>query len=341
MPTQTAPMAAALPPLGWDWEYKVEQPRVADLYNKGVAEQWSAAEALDWSRSVDPGRPLLNPYRAMPVSPEVYERLSASQKERLMAGLTAVTFSQLLHGEQGALMVSSGLIQAVPHHDMKQAAAVQAMDEARHMDVFSRYVRRLGDIYQPSPPLCRVLDTIGRHPLWQAQVVGMQIVIEGLALATFLDIRDASACPLLRDILDLVIKDEARHIAFGKISLQHHLERMTADERAALNVFTIDLVREFRAWGSHPEDLLNYSRILIEADIDPTDMIIAVQREVSEGRPLDLSRGMRYAFAALIVPNLEQLGLLSADAATAVRMTLPSTGDDMATLDALRRKLVA
>ena len=339
--SEAPPVPTEVTPLGWDWEYRAGQPRLEELYRKAVSEQWSAAEALDWNRSVDPGRPLLTPYRSMPLSASVYERLSPSQQERLMAGLTTVTFSQILHGEQGALMVSAGLVQAVPHHDMKQGAAVQATDEARHLDVFSRYVRRQGELFPPSPPLRRILDTIGRYPLWQGKMVGMQIIIEGLALATFVDVREAAACPLLRDILELVIQDEARHVAFGKIGLRHHLEAMSEAERETLEAFTAELVNEFRAWGSHPEDLLNYCRVLMEADIDPTDMIAALQRDVAAGQPLDLSRGMRFAFASFIVPNLEQLGLLSGEAAARVRATLPSTDADLMTLEALRRDLLS
>lgn len=326
-------------PLGWDWSYQVTQPRIADLYSKAVSEQWTVAETLDWDKTIDPGRPLIEPYRSMPVSPDLYRRLSAAQQERLMAGLTTVTFSQLLHGEQGALMVSAGLVQAVPYFDMKQAAAIQTADEARHLDVFSRYLQRIGNIYPPSPPLRRVLDVIGRHPLWQAQMVGMQIVIEGLALATFLDVRESAACPLLRSILELVIKDEARHVAFGKIGLRHHLEALNDDERASLSAFTTDLITAFRGWGTHPEDLLNYSQVLIEAGIDPTDMLASVQREIAEGRPLDLSRGMRYAFVGVILPNLEQLGLIGPQEAAAVRATFPTANDDLATLETMRRGL--
>jgi hypothetical protein len=171
-------------------------------------------------------------------------------------------------------------------------------------------------------------------------MIGMQIVIEGLALATFLDVRQSAACPLLRTILDLVIKDEARHVAFGKIALRQHLDAMDPEQRAALSVFTAELIGAFRAWGTHPEDLLNYSRVLIEADIDPTDMLANVQREIAAGRPLDLSRGMRYAFVGLILPSLEQLGLLGPKETAAVRATFPTADADLQALDSLRKGLV-
>jgi len=274
------------------------------------------------------------------LSPGLIARLSPTQRERLMAGIGAMTFSQLLHGEQGALMVSANLVRLLPSAEMKQAAAAQTNDEARHLDVFSRYIRRVGDIHPPSPSMRRVLDKILNHPMWLAQLVGMQIVVEGMALATFLDMRSTCTCTLLHDILDLIIKDEARHVAFGKIALRRHVAEIDVDSRAMLDEFTLDLVRTFRNWGTEPEDLVNSVCVMIDAGVDPTDMIEAVRQTTAEGRPLDLSRGMRYAFSAFILPNLEQIGLISPAAAAGIRATMPSTNQDLAALDRLRQELV-
>ncbi|MFZ3308657.1 MAG: ferritin-like domain-containing protein [Xanthobacteraceae bacterium] len=332
-------VAQSVMPLVWNWDYQVSEPRIDDLYRKSVSDQWSAAEALNWDTLVDPARPGRDIGGAM-LSSGLVARLSPVQRERLMAGMGAMTFSQLLHGEQGALMVSANLVRLLPSVEMKQAAASQTSDEARHVDVFSRYIKRIGEIYPPSPAMRRVLDKIINHPLWLAQVVGMQIVVEGMALATFLDVRSVCSCPLLHDILDLVIKDEARHVAFGKIALRRHIEEIDADNRAALHDFTLDLVKAFRNWGTEPEDLINNAGVMIEAGVDPTDMIAAIRKSSSEGRPLDLSRGMRYAFSAFILPNLEQIGLISSSVAAEICATMPAAGDDLAALDRLREELM-
>jgi hypothetical protein len=79
---------------------------------------------------------------------------------------------------------------------------------------------------------------------------------------------------------------------------------------------------------------------MIEAGVDPTDMIAAIRQSAADGRPLDLSRGMRYAFAAFILPNLEQIGLISSAAAAEIRATMPTIADDLAALDRLRDELV-
>jgi hypothetical protein len=326
-------------PVVWNWDYNVVEPRIDDLYRKSVSDQWSAAEALDWDVPVDPTRPGRDIGGSM-LSSGLVARLSPTQQARLTAGIGATTFSQLLHGEQGALMVSANLVRVLPSAEMKQAAAVQAGDEARHLDVFSRYIRRIGAIHPPSPPLRRVLDKILTHPMWLAQLVGMQIVVEGIALATFLDMRSTCTCPLLHDILDLIIKDEARHVAFGKIALRRHIEELDADNRASLDEFTLDLVNTFRNWGTEPEDLVNNACVMIEAGVDPTDMIAAIRHSASEGRPLDLSRGMRYAFTAFILPNLEQIGLIQPAASATIRSTIHRADKDLAALDRLRQELV-
>lgn len=326
-------------PLSWSWDYHTSDQRIRGLYDKSVVDQWSAAEALDWSVAVDPARA----GRAIGgslLSSGLVAQLSAAQRDRLAAGMGALSLSQLLHGEQGALMVSANLVRLLPGVEMKQAAAAQTNDEARHLDVFSRYIRRVGEIHPPSPPLRRVLDRIVNHPLWLAQLVGMQIVVEGIALATFLDMRSTCSCPLLHGILNLVIKDEARHVAFGKIALRRQIEAADPEERALLDAFTLDIVRTFRNWGTEPEDLVNYACVMVDADIDPTDLIAALRQGSSEGRPLDLSRGMRYAFAAFILPNLEQLGLISPEASASFRAGISSADADLAALDRLKEELV-
>jgi hypothetical protein len=301
--------------------------------------QWQAGEDLDWKIDIDPvkvGRTIGN---AM-VSPGLLSRLSSSQSDALLAGMGALTFSQLMHGEQGALMVSANLVRLLPSIEMKQAAASQTADEARHLAVFSRYADRLGEVHPPSASMRRVLEKIVGHHLWLAQLVGMQIVVEGMALATFLDMRSSTSCPLLKSMLDLVIKDEARHVAFGKIALRHHIDELAEEDLAALQEFTLDLVQTFRNWGSEPEDMLNNACVMVSAGIDPTDMILAVRQNTLAGHPLDLSRGMRFAFFSFILPDLQQLGLISPQALREVQATMPTPGDDLAALDRLRIELV-
>lgn len=323
----------------WKWDYSVSDSRIAKLYDKSVSDQWLAADDLDWKRTIDPLDVGKTMGSAM-VSPGLLSRLSPSQCDALLAGMGALTFSQLLHGEQGALMVSANLVRLLPSIEMKQAAASQTNDEARHLAVFNRYASRLGEIHPPSASLRRVLEKIVGHPLWLAQLVGMQIVVEGMALATFLDMRNTTNCPLLKSMLDLVIKDEARHVAFGKIALRQHVDQLDREDRAELQAFTLDLVRTFRNWGTEPEDMTNNAYVMVSAGIDPIDMIVAVQQSTLAGQPLDLSRGMRFAFFTFILPNLDQLGLIDPQALQAVQATMPTPGDDLAVLDRLRIELV-
>ena len=295
----------------WDWDYEVASLRLSDLYKKAVEEQWEAAGAIDWSQPVDPSRPLLAAERNDLLGAELFDRLSPAQKSAFVAGFTAQSFSQVLHGEQAALIVSSHLVASAPTHDVKLCAAVQTMDEARHVEVFSRYVRRLGHVHSPAPALLRIIDKIVGSRLWQAEMVGMQVVVEGLAMATFASVRKSTTCRVLADLLDLVMKDEARHMAFGRIGLADQLQAMTPAERAEVEDFACDIVGEYRRWGSQPEDLISFCQLLIEVGIDPTDMLASLMGRLKAGRSLDLSRGLRDGLETIILPNLFRLGLIT------------------------------
>src|SRR4029434_1382926 len=147
---------------------------------------------IDWSQPVDPAGKILDAERMAFLKLEFFRKFSRSQMDAFNAHYSAWILSQLLHGEQGALMVAGELVAAVPDHDAKLYAASQAMDEARHVEVFTRYIRKLDKIYPVQPTLRSILEDIMRSPYWQAKTVGMQVILEGLALGTFINVRAAT-----------------------------------------------------------------------------------------------------------------------------------------------------
>lgn len=295
----------------WNWTYTIDQPRVEALYRKSVNEQWNAVHDLDWSATVDPAREILDTARSTLLQAEFISRLGKSQRERLAVHHAAETLSQILHGEQGALLVACRLAQVLPEHEAKLCAAAQAMDEARHLDVFTRYIRKLNNVYPPAPTLQKILEKILAVPYWQAQMVGMQVIVEGIALSTFLSMRNSTECPLLRGILTLVLRDEARHVAFGTMRLKDALGEMHPDDRAWVEDFALELVGDYRGWGTSPLDLMGLMQVLVEVGIDPSDMLKNIGARFAAGEKLDLSPGMRYGLEAIILPGLERLGLIS------------------------------
>jgi hypothetical protein len=167
--------------------------------------------------------------------------LSESERGELGHHLSAWLFSQFLHGEQGALTVAARIVESVPDMDSKFYAATQAMDEARHVELFSRFMRDKIDLYYPvNPDLAKLLADALSDSRWDMPYLGMQVLIEGLALAAFGVHRDMATNPLVKQILAYVMQDEARHVAFGRIALRDYYAGLTAAERADREEFVVE-----------------------------------------------------------------------------------------------------
>src|SRR5262249_53153911 len=155
---------------------------------------------VDWDRPVDPGKPIVDEGRFGFDRMPFVQRLSATQREAFTANVSAHRLSQFLHGEQGALMVAAALVHAVPDYEGKPYAATQTMDEARHVEVFDRYIRKLAIVYPIAPALKRLIDATLTADHWVKIAIGMNMVVEGLALGTFHNMRRATSCDLLRQV---------------------------------------------------------------------------------------------------------------------------------------------
>ena len=225
----------------FSWEYDEGRDRLLDLYEKGKRLQWNAQERIDWSLQIDPANPLQAPEEFVPVyGSAMYERLSESERGELARHMVAWQFSQFLHGEQGALICASKIVQTVPDLDSKFYAATQVIDEARHVEVYSRYLQeKLGVAYPINPHLRALLDDVITDSRWDMTYLGMQVLIEGLALAAFGLIRDVAQDPLGRSIVAYVIQDEARHVAFGRLALRDLYPQLTQKERDEREEFCV------------------------------------------------------------------------------------------------------
>jgi hypothetical protein len=216
----------------YNWDYEAANSRIRRLYELGKRFNWNAELDVDWNQSPPPPEP-----GAEQVGPEGFrdhpkwQALTPAQKADFARRSAAQTLSQFLHGEQGALMVASQLVSCAPTHDAKLYAASQTFDEARHVEVFHRYLmERCRMIYPINPNLKFLLDKVLTDARWDLKFIGMQILIEGLALAAFQTIREDTKDPLLRDILDLVMRDEGRHVAFGVNYLEDWIRSLPQDQ---------------------------------------------------------------------------------------------------------------
>jgi hypothetical protein len=214
------------------FDYDGDQPELLALYDKGKRKQWDANQRIDWSHEPDFEDPLRSAAEYQPLygSP-MWERMDDPARAEARRHFVAWQFSQFLHGEQGALVCAAKIVQTVPQVDAKFYAATQVIDEARHVEVYSRYLHKLGLAYPINPPLKSLLGDVLSDPRWDMTYLGMQVLIEGLALAAFGLIRAAAGDPLAKSLTAYVMQDEARHVMFGRHVLRRVYPEMTQAER--------------------------------------------------------------------------------------------------------------
>lgn len=225
------------------WEYDEGRARLLSLYQKGKDKQWDGQLRIDWSQDVDPSNPVGLPDEFTPLfgSP-AWEAADHKGRGEMRQHFQDWQLSQFLHGEQGAMVCAAKIVEVVPDLDAKFYAATQTMDEARHVEVFSRFLEEKTEhIYPINPYLSALLEDTLRDSRWDMPYLGMQVLIEGLALAAFGVLRDMAASgSLAKQLLAYVMQDEARHVAFGRISLKDYYSALTEAERAEREEFVVD-----------------------------------------------------------------------------------------------------
>jgi hypothetical protein len=280
------------------WEYEPQQEELRRLYEKSKREQWNASDALDWSLSVDPEAENF-PDEQIPIfGTHVWEKLDKKAVRKLRAEQMSWTLSQFMHGEQGALLATSQIVDAVPSLDAKFYAAQQVADEARHVEVYARYLgEKLHKEYPCNPHLKSLLDAILTDSRWDMKYLGMQILVEGLALAAFAFLHQMAKEPLIKDITHRIMQDEARHVAFGVLTLQDLYGEMSVAELKDREDFCYEACRLMRdrllaveVWEEMGWDVPEVTEIVLESP------------SLQEFRRLLFSK---------IVPNVKRLGMLT------------------------------
>jgi hypothetical protein len=279
------------------WDYGSRSEGLRGLYDKAKAEQWNAHQ-LPWETEVDPESEIIpaafNPLQDYPP----FKKLSPRELGRFRHAQIAWQLSQFMHGEQGALIVASQLVGVVPWLDAKLYAATQTVDEARHVEVFSRYLHeKLEWEFPINPNLRKLLDLIVQDDRWDMKYLGMQILVEGLAMAAFANLYTMAAEPLAKSLVHYVMRDESRHVAFGVISLKGTYDEMSAAERREREEFVVEacaLMRD-RLVGEEISDVVGFDRDEV--------------RELVLGS--EFMRLFRSQLFSRVVPNVKRLGLLS------------------------------
>ena len=284
--------------LTYNWEYDSPRKRLTRLYENAKRDQWNGCERLDWSLDVDPEKGLVPDAAIGIYGTEIWQRLDQRQIERLRHEMVSWQLCQFLHGEQGALLATAQIVSSVPWYEAKQYGATQVMDEARHVEVYRRFIQtKLGNEYEVNPELKKLLDQILVDSRWDIKFLGMQIIVEGLALAAFGTLRDTTTNPLLRDLTSYVIEDESRHVAFGVLSLREFCQELSQSEREEREDFVYEACILMR-------DRIQSREVWERLGLDADECVEHAERS-------GLAAQFRHRLFSKIVPNVKSLGLLS------------------------------
>jgi P-aminobenzoate N-oxygenase AurF len=279
------------------WEYDEPREALLQLYAKGKKQQWDAADRIDWSLDLDPENPMMLDDRVVHIfGTPLWDRLTKGERSRVRHHLQASQISQFMHGEQGALIATAKIVQTVPDLDSKFYAATQVMDEARHVEAYSRLLHEKFELAYPiTPGLKALLEDGLTDSRWDMTYLTMQILIEGLALAAFQRIRDQSKNPLAAAVNAYVMQDEARHVAFGRLALRDFYPQLSAAERKEREDFVVTA-----CW--HMRDRFNQREVWERLDLPVEECLEIVDQ--SESMKLFRSR-----IFSRIVPTVKDIGL--------------------------------
>jgi hypothetical protein len=281
----------------FSWEYDAGRQQLLDLYQRGKDKQWDAVSRIDWDQPVNPLRVMETGEEMVPIyGSRQWAKLNQAERDEVSHHLSAWLFSQFLHGEQGALTVAARIVESVPDMDSKFYAATQVMDEARHVELFSRFVKeKIGLFYPVNEHLAALLADALSDSRWDMPYLGMQVLIEGLALAAFGVHRDLSRNPLVKQLLAYVMQDEARHVAFGRLALRDYYAGLTAAELADREEFVVEGCYLMR-------DRFVAREVWERLDLDVTECV-----EFADRSPTQLAF-RRFLFSR-IVPCVKDIGL--------------------------------
>jgi hypothetical protein len=305
----------------FSWEYDEGRERLLALYQKGKDKQWDAVRRIDWDLEVDPFDVLGLPDTSMAIyGTKYWDKLGPENRAELRRHWASWQFSQFLHGEQGAMVCAARIVESVPDLDAKFYAATQTMDEARHAELYARFLHeKIGLVYPINDQLQALLKDTLTDSRWDMPYLGMQVLIEGLALAAFGVLRDFTTKPLPRQILAYVMQDEARHVAFGRMALRDYYGQLSAAELREREDFVIEGCYLMRDRIRGDEIWENFGL--------PADEMHEITDES------DYSRTFRSLLFSRLVPCVRDIGLWSD--------RLKQAYADMGVLDAAKADLEA
>lgn len=299
----------ALMKVSWNFDYQSQVAKLDDLYNRAKENQWNA-EDLAWDTPIDPSDPIIAPETSLYARMPFFQRLSASQQATFSAHSTAQMLSQFLHGEQGALLTAATVAQGVPDMKAKYYAATQTIDEARHVEAYDRYVEKIAIHYPMVPWLKQLIDTTLQANNFCKVMIGMNMIVEGLALGAFNNMYKQTEEPLLKSITFNVMRDESRHVSFGHVYLAPTIAALHQDDREDLAQFAFDAV-SILVNGQATGTDSGFLKVLEVSGIEPQDFAAGMKEAADMGITRDLPPGQIHSLNDLMMPALVRVGLIT------------------------------
>src|SRR5215475_1081339 len=281
----------------FNWEYDDGSDALLELYEKGKKQQWDASQRLNWSLELNPDNPMELKDEAISIyDTDYWRKMTDQERSWLRRELQANSISQFMHGEQGALIATAKIVGTVPDMNAKFYAATQVMDEARHVEA---YKRLLHEKFKLAYPINKALKTLLEQTLtdrrWDMTYLGMQVLIEGLALAAFQSIRDKAGNTLAGAVNAYVMQDEARHVSFGRLALREYYPQLSDAERDEREDFVVEACYQMR-------DRFNQTEVWQNLGLPVKECIEAVDRS-------EYMRMFRARLFSRVVPTVKDIGL--------------------------------
>jgi hypothetical protein len=288
--------------LHWTWQYKSEIEELRRLYEKGKAGQWNAQTDLDWSIPFSKDDWNLNLEASLMANVVKLSGGDEATQKAAMFDEIGYQLSQLLHGEQAALQLCGQLTNVCEEMDQKFYAASQVIDEARHIEVFAKFVsEKIGTIYPIGANLKTLLDILLRAEGMQKKVLGMQTLFEGMAVGIMDMMRRDSKNELLSTMLHRVEQDESRHAAFGVLNMRRIVREASTAQMEEMEDWTFEILEALNA-----NQQLEMLRLFApKYGFDP-EAVVAMTTQLPNFAELNSP-----VFTHTVVPNLRNLGLIT------------------------------
>ena len=286
----------------------VQNQDMRNLYEKAKRDQWNASTDIDWDKGGDPDCGILPDALIDIYETKYWDKLDDKKRLELNRHFSAWRISQLMYGEQFALMVCGQIANSVSDIDSKFFMATQVVDEARHSEVLARYLyEKVGVTYPLTANLKKMFDHVLEMPQWYLKTVGTQLVAETLAVSLFRMLADHSPDPLIGQICQRILSDESRHMGFGMLSLPDQMKELSEQELREVEDFACEATAGLLQ-GQFPKEA--YEAVgFTQAEIED---IRTMRHKVAKNNEYVAFRTFfKKDFHAALWSNMGKVGLLS------------------------------